>query len=287
MADDDFIKNFVPWKGNGSTEGLNTSYTSTRINGFTPGDIVTAPSTNAALRMATLICSAVANLFNLDGLTIDSNLASVLSTMTTGLNNFLDKHAFKSQITFEEGASFKHTVLFGGSPNEDNNLTFKVSSKLIVEPDPPTVSGRDVFQNLNYGIGNFNTIIPVNDNKYVRGLESTFLKDTASYETDPLPVYTVLIHSAIDLQSENTTATADTSTIFEIQDTGNPVFYVRPTGSTRVKDLRVFTVENNNHQGVMINPAQIEFTHKDGSKQWITWEDFFKKLDTIKLNETK
>lgn len=73
--------NFIPWMGENKTTNMQSNYFST---GFAPNGYITALSTNASLRMPSLIAGAVAELFHLNNntnLSIDSSVNDILTYM--------------------------------------------------------------------------------------------------------------------------------------------------------------------------------------------------------------
>lgn len=270
----DFIANFVPWKGINATSGLNAEYTIHNTDGFAPGDVVTAPSTNAALRMATLICSAVANLYQLDELDVDSSLGSVLSKLKANATTVFGT-TFNSEMIFNKGATFNF-----------NPLTINKTAKIILrERELPTTNpNTDIYYgDYSYGLGNIYTI---EDQSYVKGFESKFYMKTASYEN--YVYYTLSYHSFIDMISEGSTLNKDNSTVFDIQTgTGglrSVIFYVRPNGNLTSTMITVTDGEKNaeTRPEIQILPNKIHYIGRsDGVNREITWKELFEKLDKI------
>ena len=274
----DFNKDFVPWKGTGSTENLNAVYNAMYGSGFAPGDIVTASSTNAALRMTTLICSAIANLYQLNGLDIDSTLGSVIAKMKENANLAFGSN-FNYEMTFNRGAVFNIYP-----------LTINDRSQIILQERslPVIYSSTDVdhlYDNYNFGIGNAYTIDSTKD-QYEKGFESKFYLREASYENQ---VYCkVAYHSFLDMLSTGSTLTQENSTVFEIQrgkdSPGNAIFYIRPNGTLTCMQI---TVTNGDLSGatrpeIRILPAVLQYVEgSSGVPKTITWKDLFAKLDKI------
>lgn len=272
----DFIANFVPWKGTNSTENLNTEYTNICNLGFKPGDIVTAPSTNAALRMTTLICSAVANLYQLDESNIDSSLGSVLSKM-------------KANATAVFGTTFNSEMIFnGGAAFNTVPLTINKSTQIILHEQPlPNVdsSGNVNYEYYLYGLGNAYTITQESE-RYARGLESKFYMADATDTKQNY--YKIAFHSFLDMKTTGSTASETTSTIFDIQKVKSglhkAVFYVRPNGNLTSTKISVTDGEENEttRPEVQIFPNKIDYLDRvNGATRSITWKSLFDKLDKI------
>lgn len=270
----DFIANFVPWKGADSTENLNAEYTNICNLGFKPGGVVTAPSTNAALRMTTLICSAVANLYQLDNSTIDSSLASVISKMKENAASVFGT-IFNSEMVFNHGATFN------SYPLTINNTAKIILRELKLPQDD---YNHDInYAKYDYGMGNIYTI---ETDPYIKGFESKFYMQGASYENSVY--YTLAYHSFIDMISEGSTLNKDNTTVFDIQ-TGKEgsqsvIFYVRPNGNLTTTMITVTDGEKNvnTRPEIQILPNKIHYIGRsDGVNKEITWKNLFEKLDKI------
>lgn len=111
------MANFIPWLGADATNGMQTNYSS---NGFSSGGYITALSTNASLRMPSLIAGAVADLFHLNdntNLSIDSSVADVLAYMQNA-----NTHIKLGGLTVDHYRSKIPT--FSGKLSTDGSNTF-------------------------------------------------------------------------------------------------------------------------------------------------------------------
>lgn len=274
------MANFIPWKGTNAitdtTKQLNAPYTSSATDGFAAGDTVTALSTNAALRMATLVSAAVAKIFNFDSMSIDSSLAQIINKIKeSDLSVF--GSVFNSEMIFNKGA------VFNGSP-----LTINQTSYVALNEHPlPNFdsSGSPVSLNYYYGLGNMYTISEENE-PYARGLESKFWASDASYENRKY--YKVAFHPFLDMVTSGTTASETKSTIFDIQqrnlDNGEEgvVLYIRPNGQAMVKELLVLdgTKPIPTRKELSISFNGIRYINRSTSfDKSITWEELFNKLN--------
>lgn len=272
--------NFIPWKGTNAitdpTKQLNAQYTSSATNGFAVGDTVTALSTNAALRMATLVSAAVAKIFNFDSMSIDSSLASVINKIKESDPSVFGT-IFNSEMVFNKGAAFN-----------GSSLTINQTSYITLNEYPlPNFdsSGSPVSLDYYYGLGNMYTISKENE-PYARGLESKFWASNASYENRKY--YKVAFHPFLDMISSGTTASETKSTIFDIQqlnlDSGKQgaVFYIRPNGQAMVNELLVLDgielISTRKELSISFNGIRY-INHSTSFDKSITWEELFNKLN--------
>lgn len=272
------MANFIPWKGTNAitdpTKQLNAQYTSSATNGFAVGDTVTALSTNAALRMTTLVSAAVAKILNFDSMSIDSSLASIINKIKESDPSVFGT-IFNSEMVFNHGATFNTY------PLTINNTAKIILRKLDLPQDD---SGHILsYENYDYGMGNIYTI---ETGSYVKGFESKFYMQGASYENQVY--YKLAYHSFIDMISEGSTLNKDNTTVFEIQTvkqgSESVIFYVRPNGNLTTTMITVTDGEKNvnTRPEIQILPHKIHYIGRsDGVNKEITWKNLFEKLDKI------
>lgn len=268
------MANFIPWKGTNAitdpTKQLNAQYTSSATNGFAIGDTVTALSTNAALRMTTLVSAAVAKIFNFDSMSIDSALDQIVNTFKANLGSAFSGTVFTEKVLFNGGADFSR---------QTGPLSIGKVSKIQIYENTPFVENQQNFvQNSDYGLGCFYTV----KEAWATGLESKFFVPNPSTSGDVNSLYKVSIHGFLDFITPESSATEDNTTVFEIQKQNNSVFLVRPNGSTSVKEVYINDAMSTTSQYIRLTPYDITILSKTSSNtQTITWAELFTKIGKI------
>ena len=122
--------NFVPWLGNAATSGQQTLYNSL-TSGFQAGGFVKAEDFNAALRMTTLMCAGIADVWGFNDISVDSSeeaiatalknpafdtlkvnaISPVGSSISFGTSTFIGHVNFNDYTTFKEIAQFEYGIV--------------------------------------------------------------------------------------------------------------------------------------------------------------------------------
>ena len=207
--------NFIPWLGSTATTSTQqANYKKIALTGFEAGGFVKAEDFNAALRMATLVCAGIANVFDIDSLTIDASedainnkiqnptFESLNVTGSVYITGSLSADGFSGgngTISSRSVSTETLTITTGGTIDASNNGTIQAQS---ITANVINGNGRITTEQLNAG-----SITATAGT--ITGLTSTII-DTSTIEVDNINAKTA---GKITIGTTLSTTTIESSSV--------------------------------------------------------------------------